>query len=206
MSTLRPGREKEFDTGYFDCLTDGRRRRTLAVLFDEVGVTSERALARRLAAAESEETPQSVADEAVTNVRTSLRHVHLPKLDDADLIDWDGEDGTVAAADHPLLSDPQFRSIVETDVEGWDDVVAGLADQRRRDALVVLESEGELSRDRLAEVLAARDPDELALQLHHVHLPKLDDAGLVDYDPDAGTVAYRGHPALPAVGDLHLAE
>ncbi len=205
MSTLRPGREKEFDTGYFDCLTDGRRRRALAVLFDEVGVTSERALARRLAAAERGETPRSVADEAVTNVRTSLRHVHLPKLDEAGLVDWDGEDGTVSAADHPLLEDARFRGIVETDVDGWDDIVEGLADQRRRDALVVLESEGELSRDRLAEVLAARDADELALQLHHVHLPKLDDAGLIDYDPDAGTAAYRGHPELPAVGDLHLA-
>ncbi|WP_225335237.1 DUF7344 domain-containing protein [Halomicrobium urmianum] len=206
MSTLRPSREKEFDTGYFDCLTDGRRRGALTVLLDEVGVTSERALARRLAAAERDTTPQSVDDDAITTVRTSLRHVHLPKLDDAGLVDWDADDGTVAATDHPLLSDPQFRSIVETDVDGWDDVVAGLADQRRRDALVVLASEEELSRDRLAEVLAARDQDDLALQLHHVHLPKLDDAGLIDYDPDEGTAVYRGHPELPAVDGLHLAE
>jgi hypothetical protein len=39
---------------------------------------------------------------------------------------------------------------------------------------------------------AGSDPvpaDRLAIGLHHSHLPKLGDCGLVDYDPESHTVA-----------------
>ncbi|WP_224333168.1 DUF7344 domain-containing protein [Haloprofundus halobius] len=50
-----------------------------------------------------------------------------------------------------------------------------------------------VSTDELAERCAeaentADDPERLAFALHHTHLPKLDDVGFLDYDPDAGTV------------------
>lgn len=32
--------------------------------------------------------------------------------------------------------------------------------------------------------------------LHHTHLPKLDDAEVVEYDPSDGTVQYRGDPLI----------
>lgn len=35
--------------------------------------------------------------------------------------------------------------------------------------------------------------------LHHVHLPKLTDAGLLDYDPVAGSVTYVGSDRLEAL-------
>ena len=56
--------------------------------------------------------------------------------------------------------------------------------------------------DVLADALAERDvgiPGDLRVALHHVHLPKLDDADVVDYDADQRTVRYRGDPLL---GDL----
>ena len=34
------------------------------------------------------------------------------------------------------------------------------------------------------------------LALHHVHLPKLAEADVVTYDPDAGTIEYLGDPRL----------
>ncbi len=41
--------------------------------------------------------------------------------------------------------------------------------------------------------------DRLALRLHHEHLPKLADAGLVEYDPRRGRVSYSEHPAVESL-------
>ena len=54
--------------------------------------------------------------------------------------------------------------------------------------------------EELAEFVAARrddpgdsDPDRVAIRLHHSSLPKLADAGIVDYDARSHTVRYRSH-------------
>ncbi|MXR40125.1 hypothetical protein GRX01_01965 [Halobaculum sp. WSA2] len=60
-----------------------------------------RAVVRRLADAEEPVTVESLAASLATTtsdvagVRIGLRHSHLPKLHDADVIDYDAEDGTV---------------------------------------------------------------------------------------------------------------
>ncbi|WP_114579390.1 hypothetical protein [Saliphagus sp. LR7] len=38
--------------------------------------------------------------------------------------------------------------------------------------------------------------DQLRLELHHAHLPKLDDVGIVEYDPRSETVRYHPTPRL----------
>lgn len=45
------------------------------------------------------------------------------------------------------------------------------------------------------------DTSERALRvsLLHVHLPRLDDAGIVEFDPESRTVQYRSNPALESV-------
>lgn len=40
------------------------------------------------------------------------------------------------------------------------------------------------------------DQRYLRSSLHHTHLPKLDDAEVVEYDADRGTVQYRGDPHI----------
>jgi len=40
--------------------------------------------------------------------------------------------------------------------------------------------------------LAAMPSERVCLSLHHVHLPKLDDAGVVVYDTELKTVEYNG--------------
>lgn len=40
--------------------------------------------------------------------------------------------------------------------------------------------------------------DQVLMALHHNHLPKFDNAGLVDYDRDENVVAYRGGPTVDA--------
>lgn len=77
-----------------------------------------------------------------------------------------------------------------------------LSDRNRRLALSCLEDEdGSVSVETLAtEVVAARDDvrpatvsDEerqsATVQLYHVHLPKLDEAGLVSFDYEENTVS-----------------
>jgi len=46
--------------------------------------------------------------------------------------------------------------------------------------------------------VTAAERQQAAVTHHHIHLPKLTAAGLVEYDPEDGTVAYRGHPQLRA--------
>lgn len=46
---------------------------------------------------------------------------------------------------------------------------------------------------------AARQRRRIAIDLHHVQLPKLDDAGVVEYDPRGKTVYDLDHPLVEAV-------
>ena len=67
----------------------------------------------------------------------------------------------------------------------------------------------------LAEVLvdleaesAAADDEQRTrtkIDLHHRHLPKMDAAGFLEYDPKSGDVRYRGTTESDLVGELsHL--
>ena len=73
-----------------------------------------------------------------------------------------------------------------------------LASERRRHTLDVLETEsGPVELYELAQAVAGRERvttspkaaiERIALSLHHNHLPKLDDFGVVDYDPKRNLV------------------
>ena len=73
--------------------------------------------------------------------------------------------------DHRVLDDPYRRCAVEVLL--------------RKDGRVPLAT----AVDAVARAMCTADSDRVALSLHHLHLPKLDDAGFVDYDADARTVA-----------------
>lgn len=77
-----------------------------------------------------------------------------------------------------------------TGKQSTEELLEILAEPRRRFVLSYLARNGSASlyelSARLAEVEdeSADDcPDSLTTQLYHVHLPKLEEAGLVDYDP-----------------------
>lgn len=74
-----------------------------------------------------------------------------------------------------------------------------LASERRRIALAVLESSaGPIEVETLAATLATWENgasgetvERAASSLHHVHLPKMDDLGVIEYDPVAARVESR---------------
>ena len=77
-----------------------------------------------------------------------------------------------------------------------------LSDSRRRDAVRYLVArQHEVSLDELSAGIATRENPpsrqrlaRISIDLHHVHLPKLADVGIVHYDPESGTV----EPLAPA--------
>lgn len=73
------------------------------------------------------------------------------------------------------------------------DALEAMASTRRQHVAGALADAGDEieSLDDLVDAVGERfddDEDELRAALHHVHLPKLDEAGLVDYDPDGHAV------------------
>ena len=86
------------------------------------------------------------------------------------------------------LADAQRRRILayldatDDDVAAYSDLIEHVAD----------DSAGESTTDR----------DRIAVSLHHNHLPKLADVGVVEYDARSETVRYRGGPAVSEWLDL----
>lgn len=85
-----------------------------------------------------------------------------------------------------------------SDGSTFDAVFECLADRRRREVVAQLRDREAASLGELAENADGRD-ERLALELHHRHLPKLADAGLVEYDPDDRAVSSTDRTPAAAV-------
>lgn len=83
-----------------------------------------------------------------------------------------------------------------TDPETLDETLAAIADERRRRLLAILrdldtpERLSALTRNLAAEMdlTSPAEIRKLRIRLHHVHVPKLTDVGIVRYDRGQGTV------------------
>lgn len=76
-----------------------------------------------------------------------------------------------------------------------DEIISLLADSRRRTVVRTLETapKNRTDRESLLESLPtseAMTADEWALELAHVHLPLLEERGLVEYDAHSETIRY----------------
>jgi len=85
-----------------------------------------------------------------------------------------------------------------------------VADRHRRRLLEHLRhnGNGEVQIDDLVDHLSQAEPaadgrqmsrDQLAIQLTHVHLPKLADHGVIEHDHERGTIEYRPDEQIEAV-------
>ena len=121
-------------------------------------------------------------------VRLSLVHNHLPRLEDAGIVDW--TDAGVALVDVPPVHPADLS--VFLDVCGGDhaeELLETLVDPVRMRILSVLEDgDSPLSLEQLATRLSADagepfcDADRAAVALHHTHLPAMADVGVISYD------------------------
>ncbi len=179
-------------------LSNPRRRRIVVTLVERSGPLSVEELAS--AVVEHDESgPSTTGREAIV----ALYHVDLPVLRAAELItvDEDEDDAFVELGPSPdlrrgplsalllratgqelwsaldLLRHPVRSSIVET-VDGHESAVAV-------DDLV----EELVSESVTADATAPVDAEAFEMTLRHVHLPKLDAAGLLRYDDAADTVS-----------------
>lgn len=209
----------------FDCLAGSDRRRILGIL-DEHAPDSmtQRALATRLVSTRVEQPNHADITEqdretAVQQTLLELHHTQLPKLVDVGLIEHDADRDTVRTTDHPAYADEGIIAAIDPDPEftsdSLDRLFDALAHERRRTVLDVLSHQmGPIHTDTLVRELVATEQgiaesevpaetaDAVLTDLVHVHLLRLADAGLIEYDPDqwtdpgAQTVAYVGHPQL----------
>ena len=192
----------------FRALADDRRRQSLDVLRDRTSSMGVGELSAYLTATDRSRSSREAGDDARERVATELVHTHLPLLEDAGLVNWDEQDETVTSTDHPAFQSRAFQRILELEVDGLDDVLLALSDGHRRFVLATLAGEeSPTSRTTLVRALrrhqtGSPDPDtgdDISIQLHHVHLPKLDDLGLAEYDPVTGHVSLASNQAFDAV-------
>jgi hypothetical protein len=91
------------------------------------------------------------------------------------------------------MTDTAYATDFPADRAGFDALLQALANDRRRELVSVLEAQATnlVEVATLAHQLAATravDAKEVVIELHHVHLPMLDHAGVLTYDPTRGVV------------------
>ncbi|WP_254537990.1 DUF7344 domain-containing protein [Halomarina litorea] len=95
-------------------------------------------------------------------------------------------------------------------LDGLFDVLAD--EERRRIVRWLVDQEEDVDRTDLVSAMGTGDEEEdrhLETSLHHVHLPTLDDADVVDYDPETGDVRPAAHldvtmSCLATVEGVHM--
>jgi hypothetical protein len=79
--------EQLSDSEYYQILSSDRRRTTLNVLAEETAPVELEALAASVATQEND--ADTVSDATIKQVASTLHHIHLPKLADFGVVDYD---------------------------------------------------------------------------------------------------------------------
>lgn len=110
----------------FDLLSNHRRRYTLHYLEQKGGEVSIGELSDHIAAWENEITYDEVSYDERKRVYTSLQQVHLPRMDEMDVIDYDDREGTVEVGPAAEELDFYLEIVGKYDIP-WSVLYLGLA-------------------------------------------------------------------------------
>lgn len=160
------------------------------------------------------------ADEEVARLRLDLRNIDLATLVDRGFLTYDHDEDLVRKGpqfdaitpqsnlpENDEQDDPQPTGLNERFDRPLNHVFKLLANHHRRHALTYLVGmdDDTATLDELSGYVAARHAnsgnnpghdDELARGLHHIHLPKLEAAGVIEYDARSETIRYHGQLLL----------
>lgn len=193
-----------------DCFAVTRCRRILVILENNSTRMTGKTLAETLGAIEKDVLTTNLSADYISQIQTSLHHNHLPRLDAVGLIDWNRDRGTVRLEDHPVVSSPDFNQLLMRLKHESDEIAESIANEKRRAILGILQSKGRrLTVDMLVREISVRYSDTylfdsteaIRLQLHHRHLPRFDEAGIINYDDEDGKVSLRSNRLTAAVED-----
>lgn len=203
MSAFPEGSEDGMTTQVSRVLADERRRQILEFLRQEEQPVSVGRIAQRISSIRSGGSGRSAPADGTEQLEIRLHHVHIPKLVESGLITYNERARTVTTTDHPLYAGRWGENHLSAH-EAETPSVATIEHPLRREALRITNSErGPISLDELATTITSREGDddsvearipELTAKLHHVHLPKLEEFGLLTYDHEEGTVSAQRSP------------
>jgi hypothetical protein len=102
----------------FEMFSNGRRRYVVHRLLDSDDSVELRDLSREVAAWENDKRPDDVTSQERRRAYNALQQAHLPKMDEAGLVEYDASRGTIAAADD-LADLKVYLEIVPGDEISW---------------------------------------------------------------------------------------
>ena len=199
----------------YEVLASPEARHLVRLLADQPAPLTPAALAVVRAVEAHDGDPADVSEATIRRHRIDLVHRDLPRAADSGLVEFDGD--AVTVTDEAVAAVAALTAAIPESERGTD-LLDVLTDDRRRRVIAVLARAphetvtltglavtvttveedtalADLDRGRLAAVRST---------LHHVHLPKLADAGLLEYDPERRTVTDVGTDTIDAtwVGDV----
>lgn len=110
----------------FEVLKNRRRRDVIRYLEEQSERTSLSDLAEHVAALENDTTTQALTSSQRKRVYVGLYQCHLPKMDDTDVVDFDGNRGTIDLGDNAEQLYPFLEAEAE-DQQPWPKYYLGLS-------------------------------------------------------------------------------
>lgn len=189
----------------FNILKNSRRRSTIRMVSQSDSPLSIEEIAERIAAQENDKDRSQLTSGERKRVYVTLYQLHLKKLSEKGVIEFDEENGNVRSGElfdaylHALREYTPKNNIGQRELDNRFHI---LQNQRRRMVIDILEdTNSSISLGDLAERIASNETNKAIAQLtsrerkrvyiplYQVHLPKLDDANVIDFDKHRGKVS-----------------